>query len=128
MGKEFKCRWPTSIERMAVGGGLTRADGKRHVSLKMACGPGVVGSVQLWPDDAIEVAQALAVERAKLLPMGGALQSVYPCTFFKDVKLTAGLGDHGDVEVRMDGALGYLTVAEAKALAMDLLAMTAHDD
>lgn len=127
MSKEFACRWPTGIETLRIRKGHF-ANGTLAVSMRI--GRGVGGSVHLTPDDAIEVAQALAVERAKLMPMGRVMRpAIYHCTFYKDHPVKAQMDGHGEsVEVRLGTGLAYLSKADAKALAMDLLAMTAHDD
>lgn len=127
MSKEFPCRWPTGIETLRIRKGHL-ANGTLAVSMRI--GRGVGGSVHLTPDDAIEVAQALAVERAKLMPMGMVCRSLYPCTFFGHVNVEC--EPHSDEEgdavmVTVGKGLAYLSKADAKALAMDLLAMTADE-
>lgn len=121
------CRWPTGTETLRVAKGFEQCGGKPSIRVGMATGS-IVLSTHLWTDDAVKVAQALAVERAKLLPMGGVLQSVYPCGFFKGIQLKANPCEDGEsIEVRLGPALAYLSKADAKALAMDLLAMTTDE-
>lgn len=123
MSKEFKCRWPTGIETLRVRPGHLSCD---TLAVSMRLGQGVGGSVHLSPDDAIEVAQALAVGRAKLLP---ARNTAYRCEFFKGLLVSAEphTDDCGEetVAIEVGQGLGYLSKADAKALAMDLLAITA---
>ena len=128
MSKEFACRWPTGIETLRVRPGHL-SHGTLAVSMRMGCGVG--GSVHLSPDDAIEVAQALAVERSRIMPECGS--ATYKCAFFTDHPVSVKQDDiePGGIELRIGKrsvGLAYLTKDDARRLAMDLLAMTADPE
>lgn len=126
MIKEFNCRWPQGIERMRIGPGFSDCAGRQSISLSMRCGLGVGGSVHLYAEDAVGVAQALAVEWYELVRHREAR---YPCTFFRGVDVLAERdvdeGGAESVSVRFGDGLAYLSNDDAKALAMDLLRMAA---
>lgn len=126
---ELKCKWPAGTETLRVGMGYKNCAGRPSLRVGMATGS-IVLSTHLHAEDAVTVAQALAVERSKLLPMGAADEASYPCTFFGGVSVAVAVNAHDtgdDVSFRVGGGLAYLSKGDAKALAMDLLEMTADE-
>lgn len=121
----FSCAWPTGINTLSVAPGYTNCGGKPSVSVGMSYGPGVMASVHLHADTAVEVCQALAVGRARIEDRVCA-RGEYQCVFFKDHPVKAQMDGHGEtVEIRLGAGLAYLSKEDACRLAMDLLAMSA---
>jgi hypothetical protein len=127
----FSCAWPTGINTLSVAPGYTNCGGKPSVSVGMSYGPGVMASVHLHADTVVEVCQALAVGRARIEDRVCA-RGEYQCVFFKDMPVAAEphTDDIGDEAImisigRQSRGLAYLSKADARSLAMDLLAMSA---
>lgn len=120
METNFKCQWPTGIERLRVRpSNLVGLD----VGFTMSLGNGVVGSVHLGAERAVDLCQAV-VSAAYPQPITTPLH--LPCSYFNGspgAGLRLDQHEDGTVAVRVQGGLCYLTKEDARAAAVHLLRM-----
>lgn len=114
LSRPYACQWTTGIERLNVG------PSERHtLAVRMAVGPGVVGSVHL---DA-ENAGSLLADMAVCMPSNG---NKWPCLYYPGdkVRVMADKEDAGVVQVRAGGGCVFLRRRDASALAIELLRLS----
>ena len=126
METNFKCQWPSGIESLNVRpSNLSGLD----VAFTMRFGGGVVGSVHLGADRAVDLCQAVV---AVAYP-GDLVQASWACDYFKaeglnNNGLTLDQHEDGTVAVRVQGGLCYLTKEQAREAAIALLRMCASEE
>lgn len=114
LSRPYACQWTTGIERLNVG------PSQRHtLAVRMAVGPGVVGSVHL---DAKNAGDLLA-DMAVCMPQ---VATKWPCGFFRDVNTMVDKDEAPDgcVELRVGAGLTYLGRDAVRALAIELLRLS----
>ena len=114
ISRPYACQWTTGYERLNVG------TSTRHtLAVRMAVGPGVVGSVHLCAQNAGD----LLADMASCMP---AVTAIWPCGFFHGVKTQVNKDEAPDgcVELRVGTGLTYLGKDATRALAIELLRLS----
>lgn len=119
LSRPYACQWTTCYERLNVG------PSTRHtLAVRMAVGPGVVGSVHL---DA-ENAGSLLADMAVCMPPAGSQWPlsclVCPRDTVKVERVEIDDGELPSVELRVGKGAAILALEDARALAIELLRLS----
>jgi len=117
LSRPYACQWTTGYERLNVG------PSERHtLAVRMAVGPGVVGSVHLDAQNAGE----LLADMAACMPVVDGPWSclVCPRDTVKASPIDINDGEDPALEIRVGKGTAILSFEDARALAIELLRLS----
>lgn len=117
LSRPYACQWTTGIERLNVG------PSQRHtLAVRMAVGPGVVGSVHLDEENSTDLIAYLC---GLMSPQHMPRQClVYPGDKVKVMPVNSDVEESPAIEIRVGRGSAVLSIPDAKAIAIELLRLS----